>query len=63
MANKDIRVAAKSARVRLWQIAEAAGMWDTAFSRMLRHELPDEEKQRIIGIINRLAEEGQHEAN
>lgn len=55
MANKDIREAAKRAGVFLWQIAEKLGMNDGNFSRKLRRELPEEEKEQIIGIIAELA--------
>ncbi|MBD8989367.1 MAG: hypothetical protein EGQ87_00095 [Clostridiales bacterium] len=54
-----IRSASKSAGVRLWQIAEALGIQETALSRKLRHELPTEEKNKILGIIEALAQERQ----
>ena len=59
MKNNDIKEAAKQARVRLWQVAEAIGMNESAFSRKLRKELPPEEKQRILDAIDRLAQEKQ----
>lgn len=55
MQNTDIRLAASSAGVRLWQIAEALGLADCNFSRKLRRELPAEEKMKIFGIIEQLA--------
>ena len=58
VTNEDIRQAAKAAQVKLWQIAEAVGVNDGNFSRKLRHELPDDEKQRILEIIDRLGKEG-----
>ena len=45
--------------MRLWQIAEALGIQETALSRKLRHELPTEEKNKILGIIEALAQERQ----
>ena len=57
MKNTDIRQAAKSAGVRLWQIAEMVGMNDGNFSRKLRRELPGDEKQRILEIIDLLSKE------
>ncbi len=57
MCNRDIRSAAGSRGVRLWQIAEALGIADCSFSRKLRKELSDDEKQRIFGIIEELAKE------
>ena len=56
MKNKRIREAAKSAGVKLWQIADAIGINDGNFSRKLRHELPEDEQQRIMEIIKQIAE-------
>lgn len=55
MKNKEIRTAAKTAGVRLWQIAEVLGINDGNFSRKLRRELPQEEKTKILAIIEGLA--------
>lgn len=54
-SNMVIRSASKSAGVRLWQIAEALGIQETALSWKLRHELPEEEKQSILEIIESLS--------
>lgn len=54
----DIRLAAASSGVKLWQIADALGMTDGNFSRKLRKELPKEEKQMILEIIERIPMEG-----
>ena len=56
-ANAEIRRAAKSAGVRLWQVAERFGINDGNFSRKLRRELPPEEREKILGIIKDLAAE------
>ena len=50
-ANSEIRTAAGLAGVKMWQIADQLGIHDTNFSKMLRHELPAEEKARILTII------------
>ena len=55
--NVEIRRSAKEAGVRLWQVAEAIGMQDSAFSRKLRKELPQEEKDSIFKIIKELSQE------
>ena len=55
--NEQIRAAAKTAGVKLWQIAEAVGLSDGNFSRKLRHELPADEQERILDIIEELAKE------
>ena len=59
MKNSDIKDAAKTAGVKLWQIAEAYGMQDSNFSRKLRRELPEAEKKEILAIIDRLTRENQ----
>ena len=56
MQNQTIREEARACGVKLWQVAEQIGISDGNFSRKLRKELPDEERERVIGIIHRLAE-------
>lgn len=58
-ANMRIREHAKEAGVRLWEVAAAYGINDGNFSRKLRQELPQEEKRKILAIIDRLAQEKQ----
>lgn len=57
MANQDIRQAATGAGVKLWQIADALGITDGTFSRKLRKELPQADKNRIFSIITELSQE------
>ena len=57
MANLDIRAAAVSAGVKLWRVADALGIADSSFSRKLRKELPQEEKEKIFSIIQKLSQE------
>ena len=59
MKNKEIRSAAKNAGVRLWEVAAVYGLNDGNFSRKLRQELPQEEKEKILAIIDRLAQDKQ----
>ena len=59
MCNKDIREYAVKNNVRLWQIASVLQINDGNFSRKLRVELSQEEKQRIKDIIDKLASEQQ----
>lgn len=47
MENADIRILAMQNRVKLYQIAEYLGIWDSTLSRKLRHELPEGEKAAI----------------
>ena len=57
MNNQDIRRTAAGAGVRLWQIAEALGIADCNFSRKLRRELPQDEREKIFEIIKKLSME------
>lgn len=59
MHNNEIRAAAKNAGVCLWEVAEAYGINDSNFSRKLRKELPQEEKDKILAMIDKLAKERQ----
>lgn len=52
--NQDIKAAAKEAGVYLWQVAEAYGLADSTFSRMLRRNLPGDKKMEILELINEL---------
>ena len=57
MHNKEIREHATRKGIRLWQIAYRLGIADASFSRKLRKELPQEEKEKILAIIDELAKE------
>lgn len=57
MCNKDIRDYARIKDVRMWQIASRLGINDSTLCRKLRSELPEENKSRIIAIIDELAAE------
>ena len=59
MHNKEIREAAKKKGVLLWQLAEALGIQDSGLSRKLRHELPEQEKEKMLLVIDKLALERQ----
>lgn len=54
--NSDIRQLAKDRGVRLWEVAERYGLNDGNFSRKLRRELPEKEKNIIKGIIEQIAD-------
>lgn len=57
MKNQDIRKAAETAGIHLWQIAEMYGCTDSTFSRKLRKEFSPEEKGKIFQIIDILRKE------
>lgn len=57
--NTSIRKKAKSCGICLWQIAAAYGISDGNFSRKLRQELSTEDQEKIMRIIDQLAQEKQ----
>lgn len=63
MNNVDIREMAEKSKVKLWRIADYLGITDGNFSRKLRKELPEAEKQKIITAINELATENSNKDN
>lgn len=50
-ANMDVRKAIEDSGLKYWQIADAIGVNDGNFSRMLRTELSEERKQEIFNAI------------
>ena len=56
-ANREVRAYSIKKGVLLWEIAEAIGISDSSFSRKLRRELPAEERERILAIIDQIAAE------
>lgn len=57
MKNKEIRDYANAKNVKLWQIAAKLGINDGNFSRKLRFELSEDEKEKIKAIIHEIAAE------
>lgn len=55
MFNKDLRADAKEKGVFFWQIAKVKGISEPTMTRRLRSELPDQDKQEFIRIINELS--------
>ena len=53
-ANKDIRKAIKDSNLKYYVVANAYGMTDGNFSRLLRFELSEEKKAKIMAIIDQL---------
>lgn len=54
--NRDLRRAVKDAGLKLWQVANGIGINDGNFSRKLRKELSDAEKQKIYNVIAKFKE-------
>lgn len=59
MKNVEIRSAFMQAGIKQWQLAEALGISETHFSRKLRKELPEEEREKILSVIDQLTQEKQ----
>ena len=58
-ANEVVREQIKKSRVRQWEIARVLGKTDSDFSRMLRTELSEAMKAKILAAIARIrSEEG-----
>lgn len=56
--NIEIRAEIASAGLRLWQVADALGMHDSNFSRLLRKKLSPENLARIRAAVAALKEAG-----
>jgi len=54
MRNNDLKEAAKSAGVRLWEVAEALRIRDNELSRRLRYDLRQDDRNLILKIIREL---------
>ena len=57
IANQDIRNAITENGLKYWQVAQAIGINDGNFSRLLRAELSDKRKSEILNAIKKLKEE------
>jgi len=56
MANEQLKEKIKRQRVFHYQIAEALEIPESAFSKSLRKELKEQQKIKIIQIVNELSE-------
>ena len=52
MPNVGIREAARALGVRWWQVADVLGVSEAYVTRMLRHELTEEQRERVLAAIN-----------
>ena len=59
MVNLEIRQAMRINGVFSYEVAEAMSISEATMTRKMRRELPEEEKQRILAVIERLAQEKQ----
>lgn len=63
MSNSDVRTAAKSAGVFLYEVAVAMGISEPTMTRKLRFELSNEQKKPIFDTIERIRAEKQKGEN
>ena len=49
--NEDIRKALTIAGLKQWELADYLAIDETKLSKMLRYELPREEKEEVLGVI------------
>lgn len=61
-ANSDIKSAAKTAGIYLYNIADRLGVSENTMTRLMRRELSDEKKAQIKAIIAELAAEKEQTA-
>lgn len=62
LANEKVRAHAKKKSVKLWQLAAALNINDGNLSRKLRFELPEDEQQRLLSIIDEIAAQKENAA-
>jgi len=55
MANEDIRQLIFESKIEKWKIAKEYGCTDSTFSKKLRFELPEAEKEKIKEAIQKLS--------
>lgn len=53
MTNKRIRIKLVEAGMKQWELARAMSISEPALSKKLRDELPDEEQDQIIKLIEK----------
>lgn len=54
MANEDIRKLINNHRLKYWEIAKEYGLTDSNFSKLLRTPLSDDNRKKILDIIEKL---------
>lgn len=54
--NSTIKAEMKLHNMTYWQLADLLGVAESTLYRWFRHELPEEEKQRILAVIRKEGE-------
>ena len=52
--NREIRAAILLKGLKHWEVAEQLGIQESALSRMLRRELQEKEKEKLLNAINEM---------
>ena len=60
--NQSIRAAAKNRGVKLYEVAERLGVSQATITRKLYFELPEDEQQRLLSIIDEIAAQKENAA-
>lgn len=63
MENLEIRKKLKEKNVFQWQVAKSMGISEMTLVRKLREELTEEEKQKILSVIDKIAVEKNNKNN
>lgn len=56
--NMRIRLEACGKKVKLCELASALGYSPQSFSRMMRTELPEDQTEKLLDLIDQIAESG-----
>lgn len=56
-ANVKVRTALLQANMKQYELAQLLDIYEEKLSRMLRYELPEEEQNKMIEVIERHAQE------
>ena len=57
MANDKVRIALFINKMKQWELAKHLGIGENTLIRRLREELPEDEQNRLIGVIETYAKE------
>lgn len=57
MCNQEIRTAIKQCGIKHWQLADILNISEATMIRKLRHELVQEEKDKILSILENYKKE------
>lgn len=53
MCNATVRERIKNAGVFHWQVAEALGVSESKFCRMLRREMPEDQQRKVLEAVEK----------